>query len=128
MLVCCFPGSACPSSCNPALKAKRSAIERHHLFPKAYLARTGIADRRETNQIANYALVEWKDNDDVSDKSPANYLPKYLERFSSEAAEMYYWHALPANWESMDYLEFLVERRRLMAAVIRDAFQRLSND
>ena len=43
---------------DPAMKARKSAIERHHLFPKGYLAKLGIKELRDTNQIANYALVE----------------------------------------------------------------------
>jgi predicted HTH transcriptional regulator len=39
---------------------------------------------------------------------------------------MYYWHALPDNWEAMPYHEFLVERRERIAAVIRDAYKLLS--
>ena len=38
---------------DPAIQAHRSALERHHLFPKAYLETLGITDPRETNQIAN---------------------------------------------------------------------------
>ncbi|BBL82616.1 hypothetical protein TthAA229_13970 [Thermus thermophilus] len=32
---------------------------------------------------------------------------------------------LPEGWYAMDYPEFLEERRRLMAAVIREGFERL---
>ncbi len=47
---------------DPASRGIRGAVERHHLFPKGYLEKLGITDLRETNQIANYALVEWGDN------------------------------------------------------------------
>ena len=40
-------------------------MERHHLFPRAYLQRLGYSSTRDRNQIANYALVEWKDNIDI---------------------------------------------------------------
>jgi len=40
------------------IQAPRSAIERHHLFPKKYLRNGNITEIRDTNQIANYALVE----------------------------------------------------------------------
>jgi len=39
------------------LKANKSALERHHLFPKAWLIRNGITEQREYNQIANLLLV-----------------------------------------------------------------------
>lgn len=45
--------------------------------------------------------------------------PKDLER-------MYYWHALPDQWESLSYSDFLIQRRERIAAVIRDAYERLS--
>ena len=44
---------------DPALRAQRSTLERHHLFPKGYLKTIGITDIRDTNQIANYAPVSY---------------------------------------------------------------------
>ena len=34
-------------------------------------------------------------------------------------------HALPDNFENMDYMEFLSQRRILMAQTVRKAYQRL---
>ncbi len=112
---------------DPALKAKKSAIERHHLFPKNYLKeKLKITELRDTNQIANYALVEWTDNIDISDEAPSKYLPRYLERLGEhERKRMYYWHALPEGWENMEYEDFLISRRKAIANVIRDGFERL---
>jgi hypothetical protein len=114
---------------NPTTQANRSAVERHHVFPKAYLAKLGITDMRETNQIANYALVEWADNCKIGDRSPKDYLPTLRARFSAADYErMAYWHALPDGWEDLPYAEFLRQRRDLMARVIRDAYQKLAGD
>jgi hypothetical protein len=35
-------------------------------------------------------------------------------------------HALPSGWENMGYDEFLEERRKLMAGLIRQGFETLS--
>ena len=114
---------------DPAMQAHRSALERHHLFPKGYLSKQGIVDTRDTNQIANYALVEWGDNVDISDKAPAEYLPDYKSRFSEkELQQMYYWHALPEGWENLQYQDFLVKRRGMIAKVISDANALLKKD
>ena len=108
------------------VRERRSALERHHLFPKKYLERIGVDDRTEINQVANYALVEWGDNNKISDNKPSEYLPEYVGRFSSEEnKQMYYWHALPEGWEQMEFPKFLEERRKRMASVIRDAFDKL---
>lgn len=105
------------------LRANKSALERHHLFPKAWLMRNGITEQRDYNQIANFALVEWSDNIAISDKEPKVYLPFYEERFSATDLErMKYWHALPQNWQEMEYKEFLTERRKKIAIVVEDAF------
>lgn len=110
------------------LRSKKSALERHHLFPKAWLQRNGITEQRDTNQIANYALLEWSDNISISDTHPSEYLPLYLERLTSaETKRMYYWHALPENWQEVSYNEFLKERRKLIATVIKDAYKRICN-
>ncbi len=111
---------------DPAIKGKKSGTERHHLFPKNYLKKMNITEIRDTNQIANYALVEWSDNIDISDNSPQEYLPEYSARFNpDELKEMYYWHALSDGWENMAYDDFLKARRASIAKVIRDGFRRL---
>lgn len=111
---------------DPALRGPRQAMERHHLFPKAYLKRLGYDSVRETNQIANYALVEWGDNTDIADLPPAEYFPEYAARFADdELRQMMEWHALPEGWHTMDYETFLVERRQLIAGVIRQGFESL---
>jgi hypothetical protein len=38
---------------------------------------------------------------------------------------MFHWHALPPDWENMDYREFLDARRKLIAQVIREGFWKL---
>lgn len=108
---------------DPSMHANRTAVERHHLFPKGFLSKQGINSIRETNQIANYALVEWGDNADISDQAPADYLPDMKARFSQiELERMYRWHALPPNWEHLDYLGFLEKRRELIARVIAEGY------
>ncbi|MGV8174502.1 MAG: GmrSD restriction endonuclease domain-containing protein [Methanothrix sp.] len=111
---------------DPAIHPRRGPIERHHLFPKDYLATLKITATRDTNQIANYAYVEWGDNSKISNYSPAKYLPQLRTRFSdAELARMYHHHALPENWEQMEYNAFLEQRREMMAQVIREGYQTL---
>lgn len=111
---------------DPASHARKTALERHHLFARNHLKSRGITERREVNQIANYALVEWSDNIAISDAPPAEYFPKYAARHSvEEMNQMTYWHALPEGWENMRYSDFLDERRRRLAQVIRAGFKTL---
>ena len=112
---------------DPALQAPRNALERHHLFPRGYLATLGITETRDTNQIANYAYVEWKDNANIADKAPVAYVPEKQEGFNqSQLAKMYRLHALPIGWEHMDYQKFLVARREVMASIIREGYEKLT--
>ena len=112
---------------DPAIHAGRSRVERHHLFPKGYLAKLEISGIRETNQIANYAYVEWADNVTIADQAPSDYLPQLTERFNeSEVSKMYHSHALPVSWERMEYAVFLEKRRELMAQIIREGYQKLA--
>lgn len=113
---------------DPTTKARKSKVERHHLFPKNYLKSFGITSIRETNQIANFAYLEWKDNLSISDSAPAEYFKNYAETIQPDKLErMIYLHALPNNWESMTYQEFLDSRRKLMAGVIKDGFKQLDS-
>jgi len=114
---------------DPLIRAKKSALERHHLFPRRYLQRIKIGDKRLINQAANYALVEWSDNIDISDRSLREYVPELEARFTSEEIQnMYSWHALPERWYEMEYSLFLQERRRRMADVIRQGFGKIKGD
>jgi len=112
---------------DPGLKGTKSPVERHHLFPKAYLASIGITGTTRTNQIANFAFVEWGDNIAISDSSPDEYFPEFFARIApSEQESAAFWHALPNGWEQMEYFDFLRARRRLIADVVREGFERLS--
>ncbi len=111
---------------DPSLQTKKKALERHHLFPRAYLEKEGITDLKLVNQMANYALLEWPDNIDISDSPPLEYVPEIRRRFSApEWAKMHEAHALPDGWEQMDYPVFLDKRRQLMASIIRRGFETL---
>jgi len=111
---------------DPSSRPIKQALERHHLFPRNYLENQGITDRRAINQVANYALVEWQDNIDISNRPPAEYAPKYEKRFKAELKMMYRFHALPEHWYDMDYMEFLEKRRNLMATIVKEGFDSLS--
>jgi hypothetical protein len=111
---------------DPGTKQKKSPVERHHLFPKAFLSTIGITGTTRTNQIANFAFAEWSDNITISDTRPVEYFPKFIDRLpADERAQASYWHALPNDWVNMDYFDFLRERRRLMASLVHDGFERL---
>ena len=113
---------------DPVIKGNRSAIERHHLFPRAYLERLGVTETRTVNQIANFALVEWDENGRIADEPPSRYFPENIRDLSSsDLSQMRYWHALPQGWENMEYQHFLEERRSAMARVIHDGYHTLLN-
>ncbi len=112
---------------DPAIQSKKKALERHHLFPRAHLERLGVEDMRQINQMANYALLEWPENIDISDEDPQCYVGAVRERFKpDEWQKMHTLHALPDGWENMAYGEFLVQRRQLMADIIRQGFETLT--
>jgi len=111
---------------DPTIQSKKKPLERHHLFPRAWLEGQGIDNRRVINQMANYALVEWPDNIEISDAPPTEYVPAVRARFSDpDWRKMNELHAMPENWFQMEYQEFLTERRKLMAGIIRRGFERL---
>jgi len=121
-----FSGLQIGSLLDPTTDAFRNSLERHHLFPKDWLKNNGYPEIHQTNQIANYALIEWPDNADISAKSPADYWSQFKGRYTAnEWPTVRYWHALPENWETMKYEDFLKKRRSLIAQVIRDGFEKI---
>lgn len=106
----------------PGTDGNRKSLEKHHLFPKAYLKSQGYTDGK-INQMANYAFIDWKDNMDILDDAPSVYYPIVCQgRTSQQIEEMENENALPHGWENMAYEEFLAERRKLMANKIKEAF------
>ena len=99
------------------------------MFPKEYLHRIGIVDDKDTNQIANYAYIEWHDNIDISDKPPKDYYPRMVSLYvpQERLEELKTIHALPEKWYELDYKEFLNQRRKLMASVIKRGYETLTN-
>ena len=112
---------------DPALNSNKQPVERHHLFPRAYLKSMGVTEVRDINQIANMALVEWPDNIQISDRAPSDYYPPLAATLDPATRErISLWHALPVGWETMEYRQFLDARRKLLARVVRQGFDRLS--
>lgn len=106
----------------PCTDGNRKSLEKHHLFPKAYLKSQGYLDSK-INQMANYAFIDWKDNMEILDEAPSIYYPVVCQGRSEEVIrKMEEENALPHGWEKMAYDVFLVERRKLMAAKIKEAF------
>lgn len=131
-----FSKMRCAELFDPALAGGRVKVQRHHLFPRKYLEGLGITDLKLVNQIANLAVLEWHDNLAISATDPAEYWSAYLEATrnpsngmapftEAEIESMIRLHALPNEWPDMPFDEFLAERRRLMARVMREAYERL---
>lgn len=104
----------------------KNAIDKHHIFPKNYLTTIGFDTDRDRNQIANYTYLDFSTNIEISDKPPIDYVSYYRHKLGEEgyrkACEN---HALPDNFENMEYMDFLSQRRILMAQTVQKAYQRL---
>jgi hypothetical protein len=107
---------------DPAISGTKAIVEEHHLFPKAFLATQQVTEKKEVNQIANFALLEWPDNLKIGGDSPSSYAPS-LDAKLSEADRFN--HALPPGWWNLPYADFLEDRRRLMARVVKKGWERL---
>ncbi|MCA9677591.1 MAG: DUF262 domain-containing protein [Myxococcales bacterium] len=115
----------------PGPTAGRAATEQHHLFPKAWLAKQGISDRREINQVANLADVGWNDNSVIGASGPSTYVPRLKERLGLDENQwerMCSEHALPPGWEALPYQTFLEQRRARMGHIIRTAYRKLGGE
>ena len=110
---------------DPAIQGKKKALERHHLFPKAYLKTFGIVG--PANQIANMALLEWPDNIAISAQPPSEYFPTMFAKYvdPKDQAAIRFWHALPDDWENLEFKDFLARRRALIAQVIHAGYDKL---
>lgn len=112
----------------PGTDGSRKSLEKHHLFPKAYLKSLGVPENK-INQMANYAFIDWKDNMNILDDAPEKYYPIVCQDKSAEGIiRMEEENAPPHGWESMTYDDFLAERRKMMAAKIKQAYEVLKRN
>lgn len=103
---------------------KKKALDKHHLFPDNYLKEQGYFANRSNR--ANFTYVDYQNNIYISDDAPAEYVGRYREDLGEEEyLRSCREHALPVGFESMDYEEFLAQRRVLMAQLVKDGFEKL---
>lgn len=114
---------------DPSQNAPKSALERHHLYPKDYLNSIGVNDNKLVNQIANFAMIEWPENLKISNQAPSNYMPELDAEMDARERERFsFTHALKPLWWEMGYEDFLRDRRVRMAKVVKSAWQELTRD
>lgn len=104
----------------------KNAVDKHHIFPKNYLAKTGIDKDRDRNQIANFTYLDYNTNIYISDKNPQEYVPEFQNKMGdAQYRRSCKQHALPIGFENLDYFDFLQKRRVLMAQIVKEAYERL---
>lgn len=112
----------------------------HHIVPKAYLQANGVTDRRDYNQVANFALTETSVNISIGKRSPAEYMGMVDEQIATgvlklgeigdadDLARNLEENAIPENIRDVsvdNYESFLAERRQLMAQAVRRYYEGL---
>jgi hypothetical protein len=112
----------------------------HHIFPKKYLQKNGINNRKDYNQVANYVYTQSEINIKIKDDAPCDYMERMKAQVAGEGS--YYGgiisqedleknfaeNCVPVEFMDMDisdYQVFLDQRRRLMAAYIRKYYEGL---
>ena len=111
----------------------------HHIYPRNYLKKQGLS-RTKYNQIANFALTQSEINISIGDKAPSTYfqvLENQVKSGKIKLGGIDVFDDLKANFEmnciplemltkgEMDYEEFLVARRLLMANRMHKHFKQL---
>lgn len=112
----------------------------HHIFPRAYLKKNGIDSKTKYNQVANYTYLDTAVNKAVGDDEPATYFSKVKQQCLTKAIKIgnisdgvlldtnLAENCIPASVFTMtyaDYDDFLIQRRKMMAALIEDYYKGL---
>ena len=107
------------------LIGKMNQLEKHHIFPKAQLkTKYGKAD---VNAIANFCFLTKETNIEIRDSRPQDYFYKVEDKYPGALAS----HWIPMDeklWEIGHYLDFLEERRTLLAKEANRQFAELLHD
>jgi hypothetical protein len=88
-------------------------LQFHHVFPKALLK--GDFSAREADDIANLAFIGGRTNRSISDKSPAIYFPKIVEKGGKSLFKS---QCIPLDSDLLkpeNYKDFLAARRKLIS-------------
>jgi hypothetical protein len=100
------------------LLGRMSALEVHHIFPKAMLYRNG-ASKKEANAIANFTFLTKDTNLLVRDREPSEYLEEYAQK--NPGAIESHWIPMDRDlWKPQNYSDFLEARRGLLAKAAND--------
>ena len=115
---------------DPSIKIKKSLLDKHHIFPKEYLKRlqTGYA-LTDINQIANLTYLEYLDNIKILDTDPKSYYTaiksKYYSGKETVLENSLKEHAVPNDFYDMEYNAFLIGRRKKIAMLLNEMFNRI---
>jgi len=93
-------------------------IEYHHIFPKKHLNAAGV-DRYVRDEMANIAFLGLKANRRILARVPEDYLAEIAEHDPRRLEAQ----LVPMDrdlWKLERYADFLVERRRLLAAAMTE--------
>ncbi|CUX40113.1 MAG: DUF262 domain-containing protein [Candidatus Cloacimonetes bacterium] len=112
----------------------------HHIFPKKYLQKNGVNNRKDYNQIANYVYTQSEINIKIKDDAPCEYMKLMKQQIAGgdlsyggitgeddlkrNLAE----NCVPEEFMDMDiwgYPEFLEKRRFLMAQFVKKYYEAL---
>ena len=96
------------------LLGKMNQLEVHHIFPKSRLYNKGYR-RPEVNALANFCFLTKDTNLHISDRLPEKYFPEVESKHPGVLASQWV-PTDPELWKIENYLDFLAERRRLLAA------------
>jgi len=95
------------------LRGRGSALELHHIFPKAMLQKRGYG-RRERNAHGNFCFLTQASNQAIGARRPSDYLTECQQRHPGVLESQ--WIPMdPALWEPARYPDFLEARRELLA-------------
>lgn len=108
----------------PGASGTKKAYDKHHIFPDDFLEKQGQLSNRSNR--GNFTLVDYGNNIYISNDDPKVYVAKYREKMGPEEYRRNcHEHALPEGFENLGYEEFLQQRRKLMAGLIKEAFESL---
>ena len=106
-----------------SLLGKMSALEVHHIFPKSLLYSEEFK-KSQVNAVANYCFLTKDTNLQIGARPPCEYFLEVEEKHPGTLASQ--WIPMdPELWKTENYLEFLEERRRLLAKAANELIDEL---
>ena len=123
-----FSTSSIESMFSVGASGTKNNFDYHHLFPKHFLEQQGYSSK-DYNKRANFVILDYQTNIDISDKNPKEYIKEYKDKLNSETfATTMQQNGIPEDVIELTYEQFIEKRTANIIKIVHLAYDTIKPD